>query len=179
MDLPERSATDRYIKARGSKLDYKFDIDLGELIPGHHVVVRGIGPAPIISVPPTADLPREDLDNIDRSNQTPRDQVHFEHVPGLTPDSATPTWSLTVSDNAGTRYSGVDEGAYDGQSGGPATHGVRELGGKIPATATFLSLVFDPGYDREGDQQWVPTGPWKGELCINLRAGQVCHITPG
>jgi hypothetical protein len=106
-----------------------------------------------------------------RGNRTPRDQVHFEHVPGLTRDSVTPDWSITISDDVGTEYSGVDEGAYDEQSGGAATHAVRELGGKVPRPATKLTLHFVPGHDEAG-VAWDPPEPWRRELVIDLRSGR-------
>jgi hypothetical protein len=170
VEIPDRTATDRYVEGSGRTLDYAFDIDLGELIPGHHVIARGIGPAPKSSIPKSADLPQELLDEIERSNRISRDQVHFEHVPGLTREGVTPDWSFTVSDDVATPYSGVDEGAYDGHSGGTATHAVRELGGKIPPNATRLSLQMIPGYDRTG-HQWSPPEPWRRELVIDLVAG--------
>jgi hypothetical protein len=70
----------------------------------------------------------------------------------------------------GTAYSGVDEGAYDGHSGGAATHAVRELGGKIPPMANRLTLHFVPGHDGTGGP-WRPPEPWLRELVIDLRTG--------
>ena len=171
MEVPDRSVTDHYVGASGRVLDYSFDVDLGELIPGHHVIARGIGPAPKVVLPDDVELPQDAIDNVEQDNQTLRDQVHFEHVPGLTRDSVTPHWSFTVSDDVGTEYSGVDEGAYDGQSGGAATHAVRELGGKVPRQATRLTLHLIPGYDKEGSQ-WHPPEPWGRELVIDLRSGR-------
>jgi len=37
-----RSATDDYLAKMGRQLDITFDCDLGELVEGHHVVLRGI-----------------------------------------------------------------------------------------------------------------------------------------
>jgi hypothetical protein len=169
--LPSREVTDQYVQASGRTLDFVFDVDLGEQMPEHHVVARGIGPAPRVGVPEGVDVPQDEVDHVRTSNATPRDQVHFEHVPGLTRDSTTPDWWFTVSDDVGTAYSGVDEGAYDWQSGGPATHAVRELGGKIPPAASQLTLHFLPGHDRNG-MAWNPPEPWRRELVIDLRSGK-------
>jgi hypothetical protein len=48
VDIPPRTVTDAYLTMVGETLDVVFDADLGEVIDGHHVVVRGIcfgGPA--------------------------------------------------------------------------------------------------------------------------------------
>jgi len=37
-----RTATSDYMSANQRQLDIVFDLDLGELMPGHHVVARGI-----------------------------------------------------------------------------------------------------------------------------------------
>lgn len=170
MEVSGRTATDRYVEGNGRTLDYAFDVDLGELIPGQNVIARGIDRGPKSAIPKSADLPQELLDEVERSNRIPRDQVHFEHVPGLTRESVTPDWSFTVSDDVGTPYSGVDEGAYDGHSGGTATHAVRELGGRIPPDATRLTLQMVPGYDGSG-HQWSPPEPCRRELVIDLGTG--------
>ena len=41
MNVP-RDATERYLAHAGRELDIVFDVDLGELIQGHHVIARGI-----------------------------------------------------------------------------------------------------------------------------------------
>jgi hypothetical protein len=169
VEIPDRTVTDRYMSDSGRTLDYSFDVDLGELIPGHRVVARGIGQAPMVPSSDHADLPQHVIDQVKLENQTPRDQVHFEHVPGLTRQSPTPDWSFTVSDDVDTKYSGVDEGAYDGHSGGVATHAYRELGGKIPPSATTLTLHFVPGYNK-AMVEWHPPEPWTRELVIDLRS---------
>jgi hypothetical protein len=42
--IPPRTATDAYFAGKGEsrRLDIVFDIDLGELLEGHHVVARGL-----------------------------------------------------------------------------------------------------------------------------------------
>jgi hypothetical protein len=172
MDIPARSATDRYLAGSHIQLSYSFGVDLGELIPGHHVIARGIGLAQ--SVPPSlaesSSLPSGVVENVKQSNQTPRDQVHFEHVPGLSRGHVTPDWGFEARDDVGTAYNKDDQGAYDGHSGGIATHAVRELGGKIPPNASRLNLRIIPGYDGTG-HQWRPPEPWRRELVIELRTG--------
>jgi hypothetical protein len=41
MKIPRRTATDAYLAGRGVQLDIAFDMDLGELTRGHHIVARG------------------------------------------------------------------------------------------------------------------------------------------
>ena len=171
MALPPRTAVDRYLAGSHLRLTYSFDVDLGELIPGHHVIARGIGSAPPVSMPPSGSLPAEMVEEIRQGNRTPRDQVHFEHVPGLAQGHVTPDWGFEATDDVGTAYRYDDEGMYDGHSGGTATHAVRELGGKIPPDATRLILRIVPGYDGVG-HQWNPPEPWRRELVIDLGTGE-------
>jgi hypothetical protein len=42
MEIPPRTVTDAYLASRGVQLDLAFDVDLGELTRGHHIVARGI-----------------------------------------------------------------------------------------------------------------------------------------
>ena len=42
MNIPPRTATDSYLAGMGLQLDIAFDVDLGELAKGHHIVARGI-----------------------------------------------------------------------------------------------------------------------------------------
>jgi hypothetical protein len=40
--IPPRDATDQYLASTGRVLDVTFDVDLGQLVRGHHVIARGI-----------------------------------------------------------------------------------------------------------------------------------------
>lgn len=42
MKVPPRTVTDLYLARTGKHLDIVFDVDLGELVQGRHVVARGI-----------------------------------------------------------------------------------------------------------------------------------------
>jgi len=134
-EIPPGEATARYfdnMRAGGvdRTLDVESDLDLGALIPGHHVVVRGI--------------------------ELAASQLHYEFVPGMTDarmregaGSFWWLWLLHVADDLGTHYSDDNGGAFDTRGGGPATHGARDLGGKVPRAATRLELIFEPppGWD--------------------------------
>jgi hypothetical protein len=159
MEIPPRLATDGYLEDNHLRLIWSFDVDLGELIPGHHVVARGISAAQPVRTSMESD--------VERNDGTPRHQVHFEHVPGLSRGHVTPDWGFEATDDVGTSYNHDSQGAYDGLSGGIATHALREVGGNIPPEATRLRLRIEPGYDRTG-HQWSPAEPWQRELTIDL-----------
>ena len=115
--LPPRTATDAYLAEIGETLDIEFDVDLGELVEGHRVVARGI-----LNLPGGAEL-------------------HYELVPGWDSAAAPTGWAVSAHDDAGTDYGGVSGGALDPPGGdGTATHGIRDLGGPIPADANVLTL---------------------------------------
>ena len=51
MEIPPRTVTDAYLARRGVQLDIAFDVDLGELTRGHHIVARGIMFGRLVRVP--------------------------------------------------------------------------------------------------------------------------------
>jgi hypothetical protein len=51
VEIPPRTATDRYLSQMGERLEIAFDVDLGELIEGHHVYARWIMLGPFPSLP--------------------------------------------------------------------------------------------------------------------------------
>ena len=58
MEIPPRTATDRYLSQMGERLEIAFDVDLGELIEGHHVYARWIMLGPFPSLPDHDELAR-------------------------------------------------------------------------------------------------------------------------
>jgi hypothetical protein len=153
--IPTRSATESFLAAGNRTLQVSFDIDLGELMPGHHVVARGIERGQPRLPPSGSSTSIEELD-----------RLHYEHVPGLTKVSATPYWGFTITDDVGTEYVDDESGAFDWQGGGPATHGFRNLG-RIPSDASLLTLTIHPS------REWVPPEPWRRKLIIDLVHGAV------
>jgi hypothetical protein len=146
--IPPRTATDAYLARTGKELDIAFDVDLGELIQGHHVVARGIM-----------------FGHSDNEESWTDTELHYEFVPAIGPDAQGFGWYWMVyaSDDAGTEYSDNNGGAFDAEGTGPASHGTRDLGGLIPPGATRLTLRFEPPDD------WTPPEPWRRELPIDLR----------
>jgi hypothetical protein len=147
VDIPPRAATDRALSRAGERLDIVFDVDLGELIEGHHVVARGItlGEA----------------------------ALHYEFVPGFTDARLHELggfgwyWMLSATDDVGTEYSDNNGGAFDPESGGAATHGIRDIGGEIPPHARRLTIRFEPAED------WTPAEPWRRQIVVDLQLKQL------
>jgi hypothetical protein len=145
--LPPRTATDEYfarMAAHGVRreLDVVFDVDLGELVEGHHVIARGLERAATGAV------------------------LHYEFVPGPGKEANLFAWywMLAAEDDLGTRYETHNSGAFD-PHGGDAVHGVRDLGGQIPADAAWVRLRLTP------PQGWTPPEPWAHVLEIDLNTG--------
>jgi hypothetical protein len=182
--IPPRTVTDQYLARRGEHLDVVFDVDLGELVKGHRVVARGIMLGRPARVPrrgasPLRDLVRcgEDPSNgggFFRRGEAPEPammqdrlteaELHYEFVPGLAEERGLDWyWMLGVTDDVGTGYSDSNGGAFDGRSGGPASHGTRDLGGQIPPQARRLTIRFRPA------ESWNPPGPWRRTISIDLR----------
>jgi len=158
--LPGRDATERYLARSERQIDIACDVDLGELVKGHHVVVRGIelgGPVDRSGV-------------VDGPEREP--QLHYEFVPGLEDHEKDADrffwyWMLAVSDDVGTRYRDDNSGVLAPSVGGAATHGTRDLGPPIPATASRLVIRFQPA------SRFEPPGHYRSELVFDLLAGRV------
>jgi hypothetical protein len=182
--IPPRTVTDLYLAHRGEHLDVVFDVDLGELVKGHHVVARGIMLGRTVRVPRYGTSPLRDLVQCgeDHSNgggffrrgeapepvaveeRLTEPELHYEFVPGLAAETGFDWyWMLSVTDDVGTEYSDSNGGAFDGRSGGPASHGTRDLGGQIPPQARRLTIRFRPA------GSWIPPGPWRRTIDIDLR----------
>ena len=188
MTIPERTATDNYLTRAGLELDIAFDVDLGELMRGHHVVARGIMFGRLVRVPhvdideihalmnqagaagnsggfhirrPASSAPRE------FDEQLTEAELHYEFVPGLSHTEANGRfdwgWRLSASDDVGSEYADHDSGAFDGRAGLAAAHGSKDLGGQIQPEASLLTLQFEPS------SGWTPPAPWCQQLIINLR----------
>jgi hypothetical protein len=192
-----RDATERYLEQAGRALDIVFDVDLGELVKGHHVIVRGVDLGHDISITRSQQEFRQRAEQgaeliLDRGeenrlggfqsfvriNPSPEDreivetvrsepELHYEFIPGLEPDESPNDhffwyWMLTTSDDVGTEYQDHNNGTLARHEGGVATHGTRDLGGRIPDSATRLSFTFEP------PSGWTPTNPIRQGLAIDL-----------
>lgn len=189
VEIPPRTATDNHLQRMGRSLDISFDIDLGELVRGHHVLLRGIELGRPMNVRrwqqefeaerernrPDEDgqmftsttrwLSSEDMEVVGTRLSEP--QLHHEFVPGLTKEEEIADhffwyWMLHVSDDVGTRYRDDNGGTRGPAEGGSATHATRDLGGDIPDSASRLMINFEP------PSGWEPTEPWRNQLLIDL-----------
>lgn len=188
MKVPPRTATDQYLARRGEHLDIVFDVDLGVLVKGHHVVARGIMLGRPIRVPGYNPSLLRDLSQPggDPGNGGGHFQsgpalapeaveecltepaLHYEFVPGLPEQREFDWyWMLYVTDDAGTQYSDSNTGAFDGSSAGAASHGARDLGGQIPPQARRLTIRFEPAHG------WTPPQPWRRSIDIDLSSRQL------
>jgi hypothetical protein len=156
--IPPRTAVDAYfarMRAVGvqRQLDVAFDVDLGELVDGHHVVVRGIERGPGEAV------------------------LHYEFVPAVQEHERQDKgplfwyWMVYASDDIGTEYDDHNTGGFDPSGRGPSSHGTRDLGGAIPAVARRLVLDFEPPW------RYTPAATVCRRLTIELATGAVTAVS--
>jgi hypothetical protein len=185
VSIPPRTATDSYLAKMRAQLDIRFDVDLGELVRGHHVIARGIMLGrPVRTARVDRDRLRELIESADDPHNAggfinvakgaepdaePRmtePELHYEFVPGMDPGEGHHGfdwyWMMYATDDVGTEYADYNGGAFDPAGGGPASHGTRDIGGQIPPQASVLTLRFEPAED------WVPPEPWQREIVIDL-----------
>ena len=196
MEIPPRDATDGAVGPSGRHLDIIFDVDLGELVDGHRVIVRGIEHRREEEVPDLTTQIRERLaarmreganaleinvqwlepdalTSIETKVVFTSAALHFEFVPGLHESEQKEKgpffwhWTLQCSDDVGTVYDHDNGGAFDPRGGGTASHGMRDLGGQIPGHAGRLTIDFEPA------EAWHPQRPWRHQLVVDLREGRV------
>jgi hypothetical protein len=191
VNIPPRTVTDSYLAGMGLQLGIAFDVDLGELTQGHHIVARGIMPGRAVRTPrhdpgqlralmSRGDDPGNGGGFFKRGEAPQPDsweerfteaELHYEIVPGLSAAEARPggfAWdgTLSASDDAGTGYNGGTSGSRSGQA---AAHGTRDPGGQIPPEASRLTLTFQPA------PGWVPPGPWRRQIDIDLHAHRLAR----
>jgi hypothetical protein len=185
VSIPPRTATDSYLAKMRTQLDIVFDVDLGELVRGHHVVARGIMFGHPVRLPR---IDRERLRELaegtgdadhgggfinlpgrgetDTELKMTEPELHYEFVPGLDRGEGQQGfdwyWMMYASDDVGTEYADYNGGSFDPAGAGAASHGTRDIGGQIPAQARRLTLRFEPPED------WVPPEPWRREIVIDL-----------
>jgi hypothetical protein len=147
--------SDAALPPRGSDvlrhhLDLIFDIDLGELVPGHHVIARGLA------------LYR-DHDLI---------ELHYEFVPGITAGEEARrgffamVFGLGYEGDPDPGWDGCDQGAIAPCRGGATQHGER---GFRPAPASNARVWF-PVFPIT-DDGW-PAEDTTGRLVVDLGSGR-------
>ena len=186
----------RFNTASGRSLaavDIELDIDVGEIVDGHHVVLKGIELERFVPVhrwQRQAEIERdatmtamreagqsyqrsvrrltaEDLEVVGSKRLQP--ELHYSFVPGLRPGEEEAHgsffwyWMLHVSDDLGTAYGDANGGAIGRPEGGASTEGVRDIGGFVPKEASRLLLEFEPA------SSWDPPEPWTQRVVVDLR----------
>jgi len=136
-------------------IDIEFEIDLGELVKGHHVIARGIE-----LLPARAHLPGAGS------------VLYYDFVPAIANNREKRHgmwlyWKLYTSDDAGTAYGNRNGGFFDGRTRGEVSWGTRDLDGVIPDTASVLTLRFEP------PSGWVPPEPWRRVIRVDLKNSRV------
>ena len=195
--IPPRDATDEYMQAGDRTMDIRFDIDLGELVQGHHVVGRGIELGQTIKVSRLMRDMREELAelarrasenpgagisgiNVSHRTFTPKPgdldtveihqsepQFHHEYVPGIEP----------AEDEADpffwywTLRVSDDLGTVyrddNGGARGPSTGGLATHGSR-DLGGHIPETAKRLEIGFEPPAGWVPPEPWRRQLVIDL-----------
>ncbi len=137
---------------RRRTIDVPFDVDLGELVEGQHIVVRGI-----------------ELRTISGS------VLHYDFVPGFRKSDRRldTSWGLgEVHDNLGSEYDHSGAGGWGAHPDGVVRWGDEDLGRGIPKEASLVEMEFHPA------NSWTPTAEWVRRVRVDLRSGSVVERLP-
>jgi hypothetical protein len=133
--------------------DIPLDMDLGELIAGQHVVLRGI-----------------------ELRTTSGSVLHNDFVPGFPRDrkGLEVSWGLgEVHDDLGTVYDHQGQGGWGAHPDGIVHWGDEDLGNGIPAAASTLTIEVHHAND------WNPRQAWIEEVSVDLASGEVSIVRNG
>ena len=134
-------------------LDIPIDLDLGEIIQGQHVVIKGI------------------------ERETERGSVlHYDFVPGFDVDDRDldTSWMLgTVKDDIGTVYDHGGEGGCGPDPDWIIRWGDERLGNTVPSDARTLTV------ETQHAHYLTPVGPWIRAFTVDLGSGKVIHQLAG
>jgi hypothetical protein len=141
-----------------------FDVDCGELVPGHHFIARGLGGPRRLPVP-------EEMLEFEEAGGYPGFSLEYELVPGVSAAEAEANvfrYLVGVSYTADVELPWFpnDGGAIAPFEGGDATHGSR---GDWPLPPDARVLTFSlAGVDAAGFAD--PENP-AGELVVDVKRG--------
>lgn len=131
-------------------IDLPIDINLGELITGQHIVLRGI------------------------TLRTPWGSVlRYSFVPGFSdrPRTIDASWGLgTVNDDIGTVYDHQGQGGWGPDSDGIVRQGDEDLGNGIPPSASWLTIEFRPVHYSGASGRWI------SKIMVDLALGSIIGI---
>jgi hypothetical protein len=110
-------------------IDIPLDLDLGELVRGQHIVLRGI-----------------------QLRTTSGSVLHYRFVPGFDRDDheLDTSWGLgKVTDDLGSEYDHSGAGGWGADSDGIVRNGDEDLGRGIPNTARWVEIEFRPAHSQQ------------------------------
>ena len=138
---------------RSRVIDIAIDLDLGEIIQGQHVVIKGI------------------------EMTTSRGSVlHYDFIPGFDRDDREldTSWSLgKVNDDVGTTYGHGGEGGWGPDPDWIVRWGDERLGNTIPSGAGTLTVEVHHAH------YWTPPGHWVRSFAVDLTTGLVQDVVAG
>jgi hypothetical protein len=175
------------------------DINLGELVRGHRVVLTGLTLGRVkytarylqklhedsastihLVTGPSVTYTRIDLERLSDEDRellpadNSEDDLHFDYVPGVTRDERFEFWWLKVSDDVGTEY--FDPTSLDGFDGGGGGGYSRAGGDRSDGTRDVGNLIPAAAgiitLEFRPGAYWTPPGPWIREVSIDLGAAQ-------
>ncbi len=196
MRIPPRTATDSYLAKQSTQLDIVFDVDLGELVRGHHVVARGImlgGPDRVPRIdrerlqelmesaegpssgggfisrrgPARSDPAEPDPGEPDTEMTMTEPELHYEFVPGMDLGEAEHGFAWYWMMYASDDV-GTEYADYNGGAFDPDSGGAASHGTRD------IGGQIPPEASRltlrfEPPEDWVPPEPWRREVVIDLR----------
>lgn len=131
---------------RSRTIDVAFEVDLGELIEGQHIVTQGI-----------------------ELRTTSGSVLHYDFVPGFVQrDRKLDTsWGLgQVRDDLGSEYDHQGGGGWGAHPDGIVHWGDEDLGRGIPKTASWIEIEFMPAH------YWTVPGPWISKMRVDVSSAR-------
>jgi hypothetical protein len=132
------------------KIDIPVETDLGELIPGQHIVLEGI------------------------TLRTPwGSALRSTFVPGFPKSNRrlNTSWGLgDVADDLGTACDHGGEGGWDPDADGIVRRGDEHLGNGIPSAASWLTIAFIPAHG------WDVPGRWITKIMVDLTLNKIVGV---
>jgi hypothetical protein len=169
----------RTVPLRGPVFDHRpmllvFDVDCGELIPGHHFIARGLGGPLQTLIPEDWDGDADQYEQMlefQEAGGYPAFTLEYELVPGVRPAEADGSFfrflvGVSYSADVDLPWFPNDGGAIAQFEGGDATHGARG-DWPLPPAATVLTFSLaspDPAGFADSENP-------AGELVVDLAQG--------
>ncbi len=169
----------REVPPRGAAFDDQpmllvFDVDCGELIPGHHFIARGLGGPARLSVLDYWDGDNAELEQMlefEEAGGYPGFSLEYEFVPGVPPPEDGRSFfhylvGISYKADVGLPWQPNDGGAIAPFEGGATTHGSRG-DWPLPPDATVLTFSLaspDPAGFTDPDHP-------AGDLVVDLVRG--------